>query len=165
MNSNVNKLSAVILAGGSGSRLWPLSRQQLPKQFLCLEGNQTLLEATIARLSPLVERSDVTIVTGEAHATGEAFEALDGLHTILEPVGRNTAPAIALAAAWQMDFGGGDSLMVVLPADHLIRDVEAFQHSLTVACAAAAAGDLVTFGIAPTRADTGFGYIQAAGDG
>jgi len=160
-----NSLSAVILAGGSGSRLWPLSRQQLPKQFLCLEGSETLLDATIERLAPLVEREKVVIVTSEAHATGEAFEALEGLHTILEPVGRNTAPAIALAAAWQMDFGGGDAVMVVLPADHLIKDVASFQQRLTIAATAAAAGDLVTFGIEPTRPDTGFGYIQTGGDG
>lgn len=158
-------LKAFVLAGGSGSRLWPLSRQQLPKQFLCLDGHRTLLEATIHRLEPMIVRDDVVVVTSEAHAGGEAFEDLAGLHTILEPVGRNTAPAIALAAAWQMDLGGGDALMVVLPADHLIRDVVAFQRCLKTAVSAADEGWLVTFGIEPTHPETGFGYIQAEGSG
>jgi len=164
MSGHKLSMKAVILAGGSGSRLWPMSRQQLPKQFLCLEGNQTLLEATISRLSPMVKRSDVVVVTSEAHATGEAFEALEGLQTILEPIGRNTAPAIALAAAWQMDFAGGDAVMLVLPADHLIKDVKAFQKCLVIARKAAEEDILVTFGIQPTRPDTGFGYIQTEGN-
>jgi len=164
MSGHKLPMKAAILAGGSGSRLWPMSRQQLPKQFLCLEGNQTLLEATISRLSPMVKRSDVVVVTSEAHATGEAFEALEGLQTILEPIGRNTGPAIALAAAWQMDFAGGDAVMLVLPADHLIKDVKAFQKCLAIACKAAEEGILVTFGIQPTRPDTGFGYIQTEGN-
>ncbi len=138
-----------------------MSRQQLPKQFLKLKDEQTLLEATIARLSPIVEREDVCVVTNEAHALSGAFEMLDGLTAILEPVGRNTAPAIALAAAWLLDFGGGDDLMLVLPADHLIRNEKAFQQCLLQAVEAAKDDVLVAFGIVPERADTGFGYIQA----
>ena len=165
MSDHKIALKAVILAGGSGSRLWPLSRQQLPKQFLCLEGEETLLEATISRLSPLMQRQDVCVVTNEAHASGEAFDLLEGFITILEPAGRNTAPAIALAAAWLIDFDS-DAVMVVLPADHLIRDHAGFQRCLAKARDAAVKGGLVTFGIKPTRADSGFGYIQAdtAGD-
>ncbi len=154
-------VKAVILAGGSGSRLWPLSRQQLPKQFLKLDGEDNLLQATVRRLSPLIEREDVWIVTGARHASGEAYADLAGFHAILEPVGRNTAPAIAVAAAVLMDETGEDPVMVVLPADHIIKDAAAFQRHLQTAIQAAAEGWLVTFGIRPTRPDTGFGYIQA----
>lgn len=152
---------AVILAGGSGSRLWPLSRQQLPKQFLNLEGEDTLLGSTISRLEPLIKPQDVWVVTNEAHAGGEAYEFLSDLNTILEPAGRNTAPAIALAAALLSDLMESDPVMVVLPADHLIKKRDAFHACLNTAIAAADNGRLVTFGITPTRPDTGFGYIQA----
>lgn len=154
-------VKAVILAGGSGSRLWPLSRRQLPKQFLKLDGDDNLLQATVARLSPLIGREDVWVVTGESHASGEAYGDLLGFHTILEPVGRNTAPAIAVAAAVLQDETGQDPVMVVLPADHIIKDAGAFQRHLRLAIEAAADGSLVTFGIRATRPDTGFGYIQA----
>ncbi len=154
-------IKAMVLAGGSGTRLWPLSRQQLPKQFLHLDGDASLLDATIARLAPMIQEKDVWVVTNEAHATGEAYNALSRLHKILEPVGRNTAPAIALTAALMMDLEACDPVLVVLPADHLIRDVDAFHQSLKIAIGAAQAGQLVTFGITPTHADTGFGYIQA----
>lgn len=151
---------AVILAGGSGSRLWPLSRQQFPKQFLSLDGGASLLEATIARLQPLIGPESVVIVTGEEYAKGEAYRALLPYQTILEPVARNTAPAIAVAAAW-LSTQADDPVMVVLPADHVIRNVEAFRKHLAVAVEAARAGRLVTFGITPQRPDSGFGYLHA----
>ena len=151
---------AVVLAGGSGTRLWPLSRQQLPKQFLKLEGEESLLAATISRLSPMIEQDDVWVVTNEAHATGEAFSELHHLNTILEPCGRNTAPAIALAAAL-LQQEGEDPVMLVLPADHIIKDISAFHEGLNVAIEQAEQGKLVTFGIVPEHPDTGFGYIQA----
>jgi len=153
-------LKAVILAGGSGTRLWPLSRQQLPKQFLNLDGDESLLEATISRLSPLVEKDDVWVISNEAHASGEAYAILQDLHTVLEPCGRNTAPAIALAAALLMETTKEDPMMLVLPADHLIRDVPAFHKVLNIAIDAAKQGSLVTFGIKPEHPETGFGYIQ-----
>ncbi len=158
---------AVVLAGGSGSRLWPLSRQQLPKQFLCLNGEQSMLGATIDRLSPTVAPEHVWVVTGEAHATGEAFSELDGLNTILEPCGRNTAPAVAIAAALLQDISDvHDPTMVVLPADHVVTQKQAFQHCLRIAAQEAEQGRLVTFGIVPEHPETGFGYIQAeVGDG
>jgi len=154
-------MKAVILAGGSGTRLWPMSRQQLPKQFLKLGGDESLLAATISRLSPLISQSDVWVVTNEAHATGEAFTELNHLHTILEPCARNTAPAIALAAAL-LQKDGDDPLMLVLPADHLIQDIPAFHQALEKAALAAEQDKLVTFGIIPEHPDTGFGYIQTA---
>jgi len=154
-------IKAVVLAGGSGSRLWPLSRQQLPKQFLKLDGEESLLEATIKRLQPMIENDDVWVVTGESHASGEAYAELAPYHQILEPVGRNTAPAIALAAALLMDQTGGDPVMIVLPADHIIKRPDVFRERLAEAALAARDGRLVTFGIRPDRPDTGFGYIEA----
>ena len=159
----MSDIKAVILAGGSGTRLWPMSRQQLPKQFLKLTGEESLLAATISRLSPMIEQDDVWVVTNEAHATGEAFSELNHLHTILEPCGRDTAPAIALAATL-LQKDGEDPLMLVLPADHIINDIPAFHQGLNEAVQAAEKGHLVTFGIVPEHPDTGFGYIQA-GDG
>lgn len=151
---------AVILAGGSGSRLWPLSRQNLPKQFLVLDGSASLLQTTINRLSPTVDSENVLIVTQEAHAKGEAYHALLPCKVLYEPIGRNTAPAIALAAAY-LSMGGADPVMVVLPADHIIKDEAGFRKRLDTAIKSAEEGKLVTFGIQPTRADTGFGYIKA----
>lgn len=156
----MNKVHAVILAGGSGSRLWPLSRQHLPKQFLALDGEATLLQTTIDRLAPTIDAQSVLIVTQEAHAKGEAYHALLPYRSLFEPVGRNTAPAIALAAAWLM-AEGDDPVMVVLPADHIIKDEVSFRAHLDIAIRAAQSGKLVTFGIQPTRPDTGFGYIKA----
>lgn len=156
---NNNDIFAVILAGGSGSRLWPLSRQSLPKQFLALDGDATMLQATINRLAPVIDAGNVLIVTQEAHAKGESYHALLQYQSLFEPVGRNTAPAIALAAARLM-ADGADPIMVVLPADHVIKDEAGFRACLQQAIAVAESGKLVTFGIQPTRPDTGFGYIK-----
>lgn len=154
------QVNAVILAGGSGSRLWPMSRQHLPKQFLTLDGKASLLQTTINRLSPAIDAKNVLIVTQEIHAKGEAYHALLPYQTLFEPTGRNTAPAIALAAAF-LAANGNDPVMVVLPADHIIKDEVRFLAHLNIAIAAAESGKLVTFGIQPTRPDTGFGYIKA----
>ncbi len=156
----MSDIKTVVLAGGSGTRLWPMSRQQLPKQFLKLTGEESLLAATISRLKPRVKQEDVWVVTNEAHATGEAFSELNHLNTILEPCSRNTAPAIALAAAL-LQKDGQDPVMLVLPADHIIKDISAFHEGLNAAVEQATQGSLVTFGIVPEHADTGFGYIQA----
>ncbi|OFZ65875.1 MAG: mannose-1-phosphate guanylyltransferase/mannose-6-phosphate isomerase [Betaproteobacteria bacterium RBG_16_56_24] len=154
------QVCAVILAGGSGSRLWPLSRQHLPKQFLSLEGDASLLQTTVNRLRSVIESENVLIVTQEAHAKGEAYHALSPYQTLFEPIARNTAPAIALAAAYLMREGA-DPVMVVLPADHIIRDEQRFREHLKVAIEAAGSDKLITFGIQPTHPDTGFGYIKA----
>jgi mannose-1-phosphate guanylyltransferase/mannose-6-phosphate isomerase len=160
---NKNQVNAVILAGGSGSRLWPMSRQNLPKQFLTLDGDASLLQTTIDRLSPTIEASNVLIITQEAHAKGEAYHALLPYKSLFEPVGRNTAPAIALAAAY-LSEKGADPIMVVLPSDHIIKDAACFRTHLDAAIKAAESGKLVTFGIQPTRPDTGFGYIKVQND-
>ena len=159
----MSNVYAVILAGGTGSRLWPLSRQQMPKQFLTLDGDASLLQTTINRLAPLIEAEKVLIVTQESHAKGEAYHALLPYQSLFEPVGRNTAPAIALAAARLLEQGD-DPVMVVLPADHVIKDAIKFRAHLERAIAAAEQNKLVTFGIQPTRPDTGFGYIKATAD-
>jgi len=158
----MDALKAVILAGGTGSRLWPLSRQHIPKQFLNITGGESMLSATVTRLGEMVQDDNIWVVSGEQHATGEGFSELDGMNLILEPCGRNTAPAIAIAAALLQDLGDGtDPIMVVLPADHLVSKKAAFQNCLKKAVEAADSGRLTTFGIVPTGPETGFGYIQA----
>src|SRR3972149_4953488 len=112
-----HQVYAVILAGGSGSRLWPLSRRDLPKQFLALDGKVSLLQTTINRLSPVIDAKSVLIITQEAHAKGEAYPALLPYQTLFETTGRNPATAIALAAA-SLTANGDAPIMVVLPADH-----------------------------------------------
>jgi mannose-1-phosphate guanylyltransferase/mannose-6-phosphate isomerase len=155
---------AVILAGGSGTRLWPLSRLQSPKQFLRLAGDETLLEATVSRLAPLIDRAHVLIVTSRETATGEGYHFLEPFDRLLEPVARNTAPAIALAAL-RFRLAGSDPVLVVLPADHLVTRLDAYHANLRTAIDAAAGGKLVLFGIPPTHAETGFGYIRVDGPG
>jgi mannose-1-phosphate guanylyltransferase / mannose-6-phosphate isomerase len=162
--NELHDVRAVILAGGSGTRLWPLSRVKAPKQFVPLMAEETLLGGTVKRLHPLIPASRVLIVTNEETASGEGYQALEPYEKIFEPAARNTAPAIAVAAL-SYKLAGIDPIMVVLPSDHLIRDVPAFQAALATAIQAAAAGKLLTFGIHPTSPETGYGYIEArAGD-
>ncbi len=155
----------VIMAGGTGSRLWPLSRELFPKQFLNVDGELTMLQATISRLREL--NSDAPLVIcNEDHRflVAEQLRQQGKLasNIILEPAGRNTAPAIALAAftALQAAAEGCEPLLLVLAADHVIRDESAFTDSVQAAVAHAEAGKLVTFGIVPTAAETGYGYIK-----
>ena len=155
---------AVIMAGGSGSRLWPASRGLYPKQFLSIAGEQTMLQETLARLDG-VEVSGSTVICNEEHRFIVAQQAQDAGRAlssiILEPVGRNTAPAIALAAFDLLARNEGQSpLMLVMAADHLIQDVPAFHQAVAEAAKQAEGGALVTFGIVPESAHTGYGYIR-----
>ncbi len=158
----------VLLSGGSGTRLWPLSREAYPKQFLPLVGEDTMLQATWRRVAALSSLAPI-VVANEDHRflVAEQLRVI-GAPTpriVLEPVGRNTAPAIA-AAALIARLEGGDPLLLVLPSDHVVRDDAAFRDAVRAAAPAAEAGALVTFGIVPQAPETGFGYIQAdAGDG
>lgn len=152
----------VIIAGGSGSRLWPLSRELNPKQFLALvEDGVSMLQATIKRLDGL-EVAPPILICNEQHrflaAEQMRFLGLGEAKIILEPVGRNTAPAIALAAL-QAQQEHADPVLLVLAADHLIEDVDAFHASVNVALPLARQGKLVTFGIVPTHPEIGYGYI------
>jgi mannose-1-phosphate guanylyltransferase/mannose-6-phosphate isomerase len=157
-------LQPVLLSGGSGTRLWPLSREAYPKQFLPLAGEDTMLQATWRRVAGIAGAAPI-VVANEDHRflVAEQLRQI-GAPTpsiLLEPVGRNTAPAIA-AAALQAAAGGADPLLLVLPSDHVVRDADAFRAAVLDASAAAEEGALVTFGIVPAGAETGFGYIQAA---
>lgn len=155
-------LLPVIMAGGYGTRLWPLSRQLNPKQFLRLHGDTTMLQATIQRLDG-IEHAPPCIICNEEHRflVAEQLRQLEltGASILLEPEGRNTAPAIALAAL-QATQGGDDPVLLVLAADHLIKHEAAFHDSLQKALPIARAGKLVTFGIVPGEPETGYGYIQ-----
>src|SRR5690606_32008967 len=156
-------LLPVILAGGSGSRLWPLSRQLNPKQFLALvDSRLSLMQATLDRIKGL-EVAQPLLICNEEHRflAAEQLRQLgrENASILLEPVGRNTAPAITLAAL-SATAGGDDPILLVLAADHLIQDVAAFHDSILNAMALAGDGRLVTFGIVPTHAETGYGYIQ-----
>jgi mannose-1-phosphate guanylyltransferase len=158
------QLYPVVMAGGSGSRLWPLSRVLYPKQFLCLKGDLTMLQTTVCRLDG-VECESPVVICNEQHRFIVA-EQLRQLHKlteniILEPAGRNTAPAIALAAmAVKRRDPKADPLMLVLAADHVIADEDAFRASVRQAIPWAERGKLVTFGIVPDMPETGYGYIR-----
>jgi mannose-1-phosphate guanylyltransferase/mannose-6-phosphate isomerase len=155
-------MKPVVLAGGSGSRLWPKSRAALPKQFLALTSDQTMLQETLQRLDGSSAAHPI-VICNDAHRflVAEQLRQMGGEHggIILEPVGRNTAPAIALAAlhALQTD---DDPVLLVLAADHLIKDSAGFQAAVAKANELAMEGNLVTFGIVPDQAHTGYGYIK-----
>lgn len=153
---------AVILAGGGGTRLWPLSRVARPKPFLALAGDATLLQATVARLQPLIDPADVFIVADGRYRdlVREQLPEIPDANLIEEPVGRNTAAAVALAAL--LIERPDDEIMIVLAADHAIADAAGFREALTAAAERAADGSLVTLGIRPTGPETGYGYVLAA---
>ncbi|MGE8232730.1 MAG: mannose-1-phosphate guanylyltransferase/mannose-6-phosphate isomerase [Stenotrophomonas sp.] len=164
----MSQILPVILSGGSGTRLWPLSREAYPKQFLQLAGEHSMLQSTWLRVADVATQPPL-VVANEAHRF-VAAEQLQQVGTtpsaiLLEPVGRNTAPAIA-AAALEACRDGADPLLLVLPSDHLIRDVAHFHRAILAAADIAGQGKLVTFGIQPTAPETGYGYIKAvAGEG
>ncbi|MEI6413410.1 MAG: mannose-1-phosphate guanylyltransferase/mannose-6-phosphate isomerase [Pseudomonadota bacterium] len=165
------QLQPVILSGGSGTRLWPLSREFYPKQFLPLGGHDTLLQATLQRLDGLqtehphrgIALAAPLVVCNEAHRflVAEQFRSLRGQPggILLEPMGRNTAPALTLAAHYAGQ-GGHDPILLVMPADHLVQDEVAFRRAIACACAKALAGGVVTLGVVPQRPETGYGYLE-----
>lgn len=153
----------VILSGGAGTRLWPLSRSQYPKQFLSLAAQNTMIQETLLRLEGIDVASPI-VICNESHrfivADQLAQINVKNPFIILEPLGRNTAPAIA-AGALKAQALDKDAVMVVLPSDHVIQNKAALAHGVELACKAAAEGFLVTFGITPTAPETGYGYIKA----
>lgn len=155
-------ITPIILAGGSGSRLWPLSRSAHPKQFLQLSSAQTMLQETLVRLEGLEVNLPVTVCNEEHRFfVAEQLRSINQLGPIiLEPEGRNTAPAIALAADIAKQQMDDDPLLLVLPADHVIENTMAFVETVNQAVEFANAGKLVTFGIVPDKAHTGYGYIH-----
>jgi mannose-1-phosphate guanylyltransferase/mannose-6-phosphate isomerase len=164
------KLVPVILSGGSGTRLWPLSRELLPKQLLALTGERTMLQETAARLAGFAGATGPIVVCNEAHRflVAEQLRQMDlaPAAILLEPTGRNTAPAIALAAHAALASAGEDALLLVLPADHALRDLDAFKAAIRLAVQAAETGKLVAFGIVARAPETGYGYIRrGAGEG
>ena len=155
----------VILSGGAGSRLWPVSREAFPKPFIRLADGRTLLQKTIERASALDDVQAIYTVTNREHyflTKDEFARCANGLKErfLLEPCGRNTAPAAAMAAFCALEEHGDDARLLILPADHLINDQSKFRTAVAHACELAGDGDLVTFGIAPTQPETGYGYIE-----
>lgn len=157
----MSKIIPVILSGGSGTRLWPLSVDSKPKQFLPLVSDNTMFAETLLRADDESRFGPPLIIGAERHSdlieAEMAADAHGDARIILEPSARNTAPAIALAA---LAVGGGDAMMLVMPSDHVICDLSAFLDAVDVALPAARDGWLVTFGINPTGPETGFGYIR-----
>ena len=151
-------ITPVILSGGSGTRLWPLSRSHKPKQLLALTGERTMLQMTAARCIDPGRFGRSIIVTNALHATEIATQLADDRPAaiILEPAGRNTAPAIALAAV----EAGPDAVLLVMPSDHVVEDCPAFTAAIDAALPYARDGWMVTFGIAPDKPETGYGYIR-----
>ncbi len=165
----MTKIIPVILAGGTGSRLWPLSRQLYPKQLLQLTDDTSLLQTTCLRVNGLAGVMEPIIVVGEEHrfitkSQIEELEEVKKVTILLEPVGKNTAPAICGAAHYCAGEGHEDAVMLVLPADHIVTKPQAFAEAVAKAVALAEQGQIVTFGIQPTSPETGYGYIEQ-GDG
>jgi mannose-1-phosphate guanylyltransferase/mannose-6-phosphate isomerase len=154
----------VIISGGSGTRLWPLSRKHKPKQFLALFGENTMFQETLHRLTGLDELQSPIVVCNNDHRFMVAEQlqqlAVTNPTILLEPFGKNTAPALAIAALQAM-VSGNDPILLVLAADHVINDIPAFHDAVSLAKLEAEKGSLVTFGIVPTSPNTGYGYIQA----
>ena len=152
---------AVVMAGGSGTRLWPLSRRRTPKQLLALTGETSLLQQTVTRLGGLLKPHDIYVITGQAHvrATQEQLPQLPADNVLGEPLARSTAVAAGLATV--LAHRESDEVSLVLPADHFVADQEAFAGALREAARVAERGYLVTLGVMPTHPATGYGYIKA----
>jgi mannose-1-phosphate guanylyltransferase/mannose-6-phosphate isomerase len=168
VQEHADSLHAIVLAGGSGQRFWPLSRELNPKQLLSMFGTESLIAQAVHRIIAFTGGEGVTVVTSERlfdelrnHLTAQPDPELHRVHYIQEPSARNTAPAIALAAA-TLVLEDPDAVMIVLPSDHLLEDGEVWADCVRASAALAAEGWLVTIGITPTRPETGYGYICAA---
>jgi mannose-1-phosphate guanylyltransferase len=157
---------AVIMAGGSGTRFWPQSRQRHPKQFLKVAGERSMLQLTVDRLLPKIPINDIYIVTAadQLALVQLHLPALPQNNIIIEPFGMNTAPCIALSVEYLRPRYSDDTTMIVLPADHVIRDPNSFLENLEKAGQAAQSGALITFGIVPDYPATGYGYIEAGAE-
>jgi len=161
----------IIISGGAGTRLWPVSRESRPKPFMHMKDGATLLQSTLARSAALPGVSEIVVVTNRDHhfQSREQIETMDGalgaakVSFLLEPQGRNTTAAIAMSAFMAVERHGGAALLLVLPADHLVEDRQAFAKAVAAAVPEAERGNFVTFGIVPTGPETGYGYIQCAG--
>ncbi len=164
-------LVPVIISGGAGTRLWPVSREARPKPFMQVKGGVTLLQSTWLRSAAVAQGGGIITVTNRDYyfQSKEQLEAVQGrmggtrVSFLLEPVGRNTTAAIAMSALQAQESHGPEALMLVLPADHLIEDEPAFKQVVAAAVEAARGGDFVTFGIIPASPETGYGYIECAG--
>lgn len=158
----MQKIVPVILSGGSGTRLWPLSRELYPKQFLPLTSQHTMIQETILRICHMAEVGDPIIICNEDHRFLVAEQLrqinIEAATIILEPVARNTAPAVAVAA---ISCEADDQVLLILPADHVIANVAEFQRAIQIGLQQALEGKLVTFGIVPDHPETGYGYIKA----
>ena len=164
-------LVPVIISGGAGTRLWPVSREARPKPFMQVKDGMTLLQSTLLRSAAVADAGEIMLVTNRDYYF-QSREQLEGLEArlggakgsfLLEPVGRNTTAAIAMSAFAAAERHGPGTLLLVLPADHLVEDQPAFEQAVAAARPAAEAGDFVTFGIMPTGPETGYGYIECAG--
>ncbi|MFC1891601.1 mannose-1-phosphate guanylyltransferase [Thermodesulfobacteriota bacterium] len=153
-------MHAIVMAGGSGTRFWPSSRKDRPKQFLCITGEKSMIEETCNRLAPIAKDDEITIILGKDHFN-EASEMFNdrGIKILAEPVGRNTAPCIGLGALYAR-HSGCKGAVAFLPADHFIGDTGSFLSCLEQAGKAAETGGIITLGIVPTRPETGYGYIH-----
>lgn len=163
-NSN-SDIFGLVLAGGSGTRLWPLSRKELPKQFLVLEGEYSLLQNTLLRLKGILPPENIRVIANHEWNALITYQAgqigCTGDLLINEPVARNTAPAIALGIVNLIEHGATDNdIAIVCPSDHIIKDMDAFKEAVAIAVKEAATGRIVIFGIKPTMPETGFGYIR-----
>src|SRR5882757_9598969 len=156
------KFAPVILAGGSGTRFWPRSRKARAKQVLALDGERTMIQQTVDRLTPLAEPADVWVITNDLldDLIAEQLPELPREHILSEPAARNTAPACALAA-FLLEKTAPETVIGIFPSDHVVKDVARFAEVIRAGVKLAASGDkIVVLGVPPTRAETGYGYIE-----